>query len=164
MKPSAAIVLVIVSITVSFFLFPALATFAWYMTTRGPIGRFLGKANAELTSRFSVPGSDRTMSDVVDTENPNHRLEPERLPRVFICGVERNGSRHHPEAAMRNDSGYCRRQADECAVRAQEASDKEIQAFFVRMRGVWIAVADRFDVANPQDRQKTAQRETTRLR
>jgi hypothetical protein len=104
------------------------------------------------------------MDDVVDSENPNYRLEPERLPRVFICGVERDGSRHYPEAAMRNDSGYCRRQAAECAVRAEEASDKEIQAFFVRMRGVWTAVADRFDAAHPSDAQKPAQREATRPR
>ena len=55
---------------------------------------------------------------------------------------------------MPNDSGYCRRQAAECAVRAEEASDREIQEFFVRMRRVWSAVADRFDVANSPDQQK----------
>jgi hypothetical protein len=65
---------------------------------------------------------------------------------------------------MRNDSGYCRRKAAECAVRAEEASDKEIQEFFLRMRGVWTAVADRFDVANSPDAQKAAQRDVTRLR
>jgi hypothetical protein len=66
---------------------------------------------------------------------------------------------------MPNDSGYCRRQAAECAARAEQASDKEIQEFFVRMRGVWNAVADRYDVVNSPDRQKaTQQRETTRPR
>jgi hypothetical protein len=62
--------------------------------------------------------------------------------------------RHHPEAAMSNDSGYFRRQAAECAVRAEEASDREIREFFVRMRRVWIAMADRFDVVDSPDRQK----------
>lgn len=62
--------------------------------------------------------------------------------------------RHYPEAAMSNDSGYFRRQAAECAVRAEEASDREIQEFFVRMRRVWIAMADRFDVVDSPDRQK----------
>ena len=58
---------------------------------------------------------------------------------------------------MPNDSGYCRRQAAECAARAEQASDREIQEFFVRMRRVWIAVADRFDVVDePPDRQKAA--------
>lgn len=55
---------------------------------------------------------------------------------------------------MSNDSGYFRRQAAECAVRAEEASDREIQEFFVRMRRVWIAMADRFDVVDSPDRQK----------
>jgi hypothetical protein len=64
--------------------------------------------------------------------------------------------RHHPEAAMSNDSGYFRRQAAECAVRAEEASDREIQEFFVRMRRVWIAMADRFDTAASPDAQKAA--------
>jgi hypothetical protein len=57
---------------------------------------------------------------------------------------------------MPNDSGYCRRQAAAYAVRAEEASDREIQEFFVRMRRVWIAVADRFDVVDSPDRQKAA--------
>jgi hypothetical protein len=64
--------------------------------------------------------------------------------------------RHHREAAMSNDSGYFRRQAAECAVRAEEASDREIQEFFVRMRRVWIAMADRFDTAASADGQKAA--------
>jgi hypothetical protein len=34
----------------------------------------------------------------------------------------------------------------------------------VRMRGVWTAVADRFDAAHPSDAQKPAQREATRPR
>lgn len=80
--------------------------------------------------------------------------EPDRLSRVFICGVGRDEFRHHPEAAMPNDSGYCRRQAAECAVRAEEASDREIHEFFVRMRRVWIEVADRFDVVDSADGQK----------
>jgi hypothetical protein len=57
---------------------------------------------------------------------------------------------------MPNDSGYCRRQAAECAARAEQASDREIQEFFVRMRRVWIAVADRFDVVDSPDSQKAA--------
>jgi hypothetical protein len=57
---------------------------------------------------------------------------------------------------MPNDSGYCRRQAAECAVRAEEASDREIREFFVRMRRVWIAMADRFDTAAYPDGQKAA--------
>lgn len=65
---------------------------------------------------------------------------------------------------MPNDSGYCRRQAAECAVRAEQASDREIQEFFVRMRGVWTAVADRFDVVNPPDSPKAAQRKAATLR
>jgi hypothetical protein len=65
--------------------------------------------------------------------------------------VGRDEFRHHPEAAMPNDSGYCRRQAAQCAARAEEASDREIQEFFVRMRRVWIAVADRFDVVDSPD-------------
>ena len=57
---------------------------------------------------------------------------------------------------MPNDSGYCRRQAAECAARAEQASDREIQEFFVRMRRVWIAVADRFDVVDSPDSRKAA--------
>jgi len=64
--------------------------------------------------------------------------------------------RRHPEASMPNDSGYCRRQAAACAVRAEEASDREIREFFLRMRRVWIAVADRFDGVDSPDRQKSA--------
>ena len=63
---------------------------------------------------------------------------------------------------MPNDSGYCRRQAAECAARAEQASDREIQEFFVRMRRVWMAVADRFDVVDSSDGRKLA-RDAARL-
>ncbi len=57
---------------------------------------------------------------------------------------------------MPDDIGYCRRKAAECAVRAQEASDTEIHEFFIRMRDVWTAVANRFDVVDPPDGRKAA--------
>ena len=65
---------------------------------------------------------------------------------------------------MPNDSGYCRRQAAECAVRAREASDREIREFFVRMRGVWTAVADRFDGVDSATRPEPTRRESKRPR
>jgi len=65
---------------------------------------------------------------------------------------------------MSSDSGYCRRQAAECAVRAREASDREIREFFVRMRGVWTAAADRFDGADAAKRPEPPRRESNRPR
>jgi hypothetical protein len=53
-----------------------------------------------------------------------------------------------------SDSGYCRRKAAECAIRAEQASDRDIQEFFVRMRGVWTAVAERYDLADSVEGQK----------
>jgi hypothetical protein len=57
---------------------------------------------------------------------------------------------------MPNDLGYCRRKAAECAERAKETSDSEIHEFFIRMRDVWIAAANRFDMADSADERKSA--------
>ena len=64
---------------------------------------------------------------------------------------------------MPHDIGFCRRKAAECAVRAEEASDTEIHEFFIRMRDVWMAVANRFDLVDSPDGRTAAQGELARL-
>jgi hypothetical protein len=64
---------------------------------------------------------------------------------------------------MPNDLGYCRRKAAECAERAEETSDTEIHEFLIRMRDVWIAAANRFDLADSSDERKSVAGESAHL-
>jgi hypothetical protein len=41
--------------------------------------------------------------------------------------------------------GYCRQKAAECAARAQEATDKETRALFLRFRDSWLGAARRYE-------------------
>src|SRR5215831_7723425 len=41
--------------------------------------------------------------------------------------------------------GYCRQKAAECAARAQEATDKETRALFLRFRDSWLSAARRYE-------------------
>ena len=41
--------------------------------------------------------------------------------------------------------GYCRQKAAECAARAQEATDKDTRALFLRFRDSWLNAAKRYE-------------------
>jgi hypothetical protein len=46
---------------------------------------------------------------------------------------------------MQEKIGYCRQKAAECAVRAQEAADKDTRALFIRFRDSWLNAATRYE-------------------
>jgi hypothetical protein len=63
------------------------------------------------------------------------------------------------EAGMREtreEFGYCRQKAAECAARAEEAADEETRALFIRFRNSWINAANRYESLRPTARGKTA--------
>jgi hypothetical protein len=60
---------------------------------------------------------------------------------------------------MQEKIGYCRQKAAECAVRAQEAADKDTRALFIRFRDSWLNAAKRYESSRA-----TAPGETTEPR
>jgi hypothetical protein len=60
------------------------------------------------------------------------------------------------EAGMREEIGYCRQKAAECAARAEEAADEETRELFIRFRNSWIKAANRYESLGPTARGKTA--------
>ena len=55
---------------------------------------------------------------------------------------------------MQEKIGYCRQRATECAARAQEATDKDTRALFLRFRDSWLKAAKRYEssaVAAPDE-------------
>ena len=58
---------------------------------------------------------------------------------------------------MQEKIGYCRQKAAECAARAEEATDKETRALFLKFRNSWISAADRYEALGPAAAAKTAQ-------
>ena len=58
---------------------------------------------------------------------------------------------------MQEKIGYCRQKAAECAARAQEATDKDTRALFLRFRDSWLSAAKRYessDAAAPDESPK----------
>jgi hypothetical protein len=64
------------------------------------------------------------------------------------------------EAGMRREEreeiGYCRQKAAECAARAEEAADEETRELFIGFRNSWIKAANRYESLGPTARGKTA--------
>jgi len=55
---------------------------------------------------------------------------------------------------MQEKIGYCRQKAAECAARAEEATDKDTRALFLRFRDSWLNAAKRYessDAAGPNE-------------
>jgi hypothetical protein len=48
---------------------------------------------------------------------------------------------------MREQIGYCRQKAEECAARAAEAPDKETRELFIRFRNAWLSAAERYEAS-----------------
>jgi hypothetical protein len=46
---------------------------------------------------------------------------------------------------MQERIGYCRQKASECAARAEEATDKDTRALFLRFRDSWLSAAKRYE-------------------
>jgi hypothetical protein len=46
---------------------------------------------------------------------------------------------------MQEKIGYCRQKAAECATRAEEATDKDTRALFLRFRDSWLGAARRYE-------------------
>ena len=46
---------------------------------------------------------------------------------------------------MQEKIGYCRQKAAECAARAEEATDKDTRALFLRFRDSWLSAAKRYE-------------------
>jgi hypothetical protein len=60
------------------------------------------------------------------------------------------------EAGMREEIGYCRQKAAECAARAEDAGDKETRELFITFRNSWLNAANRYESLGPTARGKTA--------
>jgi hypothetical protein len=58
---------------------------------------------------------------------------------------------------MQEKIGYCRQKAAECAARAEEATDKETRALFLKFRNSWISAADRYEALGAAGPGKTAE-------
>jgi hypothetical protein len=52
------------------------------------------------------------------------------------------------QTAMREQIGYCWEKAEECAARAEEATDKDTRELFIRFRNWWIDAANRYQSAD----------------
>jgi hypothetical protein len=52
---------------------------------------------------------------------------------------------------MQEKIGYCRQKAAECAARAEEATDKDTRALFLRFRDSWLGAARRYESAAAPD-------------
>jgi hypothetical protein len=55
---------------------------------------------------------------------------------------------------MQEKIGYCRQKAADCAARAEEATDKDTRALFLRFRNLWLKAAKRYessDAAAPDE-------------
>jgi hypothetical protein len=49
------------------------------------------------------------------------------------------------ETVMQEKIGYCRQKAAECAARAEEATDKDTRALFLRFWDSWLSAARRYE-------------------
>ena len=58
---------------------------------------------------------------------------------------------------MQEKIGYCRQKAAGCAARAEEATDKETRALFLKFRNSWISAADRYEALGAAAAGKTAE-------
>jgi hypothetical protein len=56
-------------------------------------------------------------------------------------------------SVMQEKIGYCRQKAAECAARAEQATDKDMRALFLRVRDSWLSAAKRYEssAANAPD-------------
>jgi hypothetical protein len=59
---------------------------------------------------------------------------------------------------MWQNIGYCRQKAAECAARAQEATDKDTRALFLRFRNSWLSAAKRYESSAPAAPDESPQR------
>jgi len=64
------------------------------------------------------------------------RLLPEEIESGADPGVE---------TVMQEKIGYCRQKAAECAARAEEATDKDTRALFLKFRDSWLSAAKRYE-------------------
>jgi hypothetical protein len=92
--------------------------------------------------------------------------EPKARSGFDVRGVSANSLFHvacrqrtdssKAEAGMREEIGYCRQKAAECAARAEDAGDKETRELFITFRNSWLNAANRYESLGLTARGKTA--------
>jgi hypothetical protein len=60
---------------------------------------------------------------------------------------------------MQEKIGYCRQKAAECATRAEEATDKDTRALFLRFRDSWLGAAKQYESSDAAARDESPKRQ-----
>ena len=76
----------------------------------------------------------------------------------LLPGKLEGAARSKGGAVMWQKIGYCRQKAAECAARAQEATDKDTRALFLRFRDSWLSAAKRYESASAAAAEESAER------